>query len=130
MATAHKLGNWYINDKGYPRFCSGVHRGQYVHRVVMAKHLGRALKRDEDVHHLDADKLNFSVSNLKVLGHQEHGWVSAAQHFWMKLCEVKSEQEWNDFFKEKDNDGTATQEVQQANRQPVLKSHGAAAGRG
>lgn len=98
MAHKHRLGHWCLNDKGYPRFTSGPYRNRYVHRVVMALYLKRDLRRDEDVHHRDGNRLNFRITNLKVLGHAEHGWVSARQHFWMDFLDRKHKVEWDRFF--------------------------------
>lgn len=100
MATPHPLGNWYLNEKGYPRFSSGKYRGQYVHRVVKARKLRRKLAKDEDVHHRDGDKLNFKDSNLQVLSHKEHGWVSAKQHWYMKRKEERDRREWDSYMNE------------------------------
>ncbi len=49
-------------------------RGGYVleHRVLMENHLGRILKDDEIVHHMDNNGLNNSISNLKVMESTEH----------------------------------------------------------
>jgi hypothetical protein len=38
----------------------------------MENHLGRYLKKTEDVHHIDGDKLNNNLSNLMVMDHVEH----------------------------------------------------------
>src|SRR6185312_9268458 len=57
----------YIDDKGYPRISAGPMRGQRLHRIIAAAKLGRPLRPDEDVHHLDGDKLNFAPGNLQVL---------------------------------------------------------------
>lgn len=35
-----------------------------LHRIIMGKHLGRKLRRDEVVHHIDGDKLNNDIKNL------------------------------------------------------------------
>ncbi len=36
------------------------------HRYVMAKHIGRALREDESVHHVDGDRGNNDISNLQL----------------------------------------------------------------
>lgn len=36
------------------------------HRFAMSKHLGRPLRRDENVDHMDGDKTNNDVSNLRL----------------------------------------------------------------
>ena len=42
--------------------------GQYIHehRLVMARYLGRPLRQDETVHHIDEDKTNNDLSNLQL----------------------------------------------------------------
>lgn len=100
-----KNGRWrrghYTHVKGYPRVTAGPLRGQFIHRIVATAKLGRPLKKDEDVHHLDGDKLNFHPDNLEVRGHREHGFVSAKQHFWVgKILEERQRQEWEDYFNE------------------------------
>lgn len=88
----------YIDDKGYPRISAGPLRGQRIHRIVASAKLGRSLLKDEDVHHLDGNKLNFHPDNLKVIGHKEHGCVSAKQHFYLKQHDIHLEQEWNEYL--------------------------------
>jgi predicted nucleic acid-binding Zn ribbon protein len=43
-----------------------------LHRVLMEEHLGRRLRDDEHVHHLNEDKLDNRLENLVVLSQREH----------------------------------------------------------
>lgn len=43
-----------------------------VHVVVMENHLGRLLRKDEEVHHKDENPKNNSLSNLELVTHGDH----------------------------------------------------------
>lgn len=49
----------------------------YEHIVVMEKHLGRYLYKDETVHHIDLDKNNNDLSNLQLMKRKDHSALHA-----------------------------------------------------
>lgn len=42
--------------------------------------LGRSLRTDEDVHHIDGNPLNNDISNLEVIKHGEHQRIHATKY--------------------------------------------------
>ena len=46
--------------------------GRHEHRVVMERILGRPLRSDEVVHHVDGNKRNNDPSNLRLMTQSEH----------------------------------------------------------
>ena len=101
-----KTGRWKatrgttITKKGYIRITAGPQRNMYLHRLLGAFKVGRPLKPDEDVHHRNGKKLDLGYDNLRVMGHSEHGCVSAKQHFYVKEHDIKLKNEWDVFFDE------------------------------
>lgn len=87
-----------ITAKGYIRITAGPQRNIYLHRLVAAFKMGRPLKKDEDVHHRNGNKLDFSFDNLHVMGHQEHGCVSVKQHFYLEQKDIHLKSEWDQWF--------------------------------
>jgi len=60
---------------GKPYLLQRISINKYVaqHRLVMEKKLNRKLKRSEVVHHMNGDRTNNSISNLKLFkSHKEH----------------------------------------------------------
>jgi len=68
----------------------------YEHIVIAEEDIGRPLREDEDVHHLDLNKANNAPKNLLVLTKSQHGklhrWLSSIKYvktsFEDKRCEV------------------------------------------
>lgn len=57
------------------------------HRHVAEQKIGRPLRRDEHVHHLDGDEWNCAPENLEVLTPSEHMQVHKQKHPRTKLCQ-------------------------------------------
>ena len=59
----------YYDKKGFPRWKDTC---ELVHRTIAAEMLGRKLKHEEEVHHLDGDIKNYEKENLKVMIRKAH----------------------------------------------------------
>ncbi len=53
--------------------------GKVVYRKLMETEIGRPLREDEEVHHIDGNHSNNNVGNLEVLTASEHSKIHAAQ---------------------------------------------------
>ena len=66
----------YIEVKIYPDnpyYPMANHQGYILlHRLIMAKHLNRLLEKEEILHHLNGNKTDNQISNLKLTTRQIH----------------------------------------------------------
>lgn len=70
-----------LQKNGYLTITIG-NKKQYVHRMIMEAHLGRKLKRNEHVHHLNGIKTDNRLENLQLISASEHSRQHAIEkHF-------------------------------------------------
>ena len=69
---AHAKGT-SLKPSGYIEFTRGQNKGRSEHVVKMESRLGRPLREDEQVHHIDRDRSNNSDDNLALVTRAGHG---------------------------------------------------------
>ena len=88
----------HFHKKGYPRLSAGPCRNKYVHILIAEGMLGRALKKDEHVHHIDGNTKNPRWTNLLVLGESVHNAVSSKQYWYLKQKYSRERAAWWAYF--------------------------------
>ena len=75
-----KQESWWKDSKGYIQGRIWLPGGTQIrvrqHRFIMEGILGRALKSNEDVHHINGIKSDNREDNLKLIEHGEHSTLS------------------------------------------------------
>lgn len=74
---AHRSRGGRILINGYVKVRMPEHPAStagyvYEHRLVMEQHLGRRLARDEVVHHINENKTDNRLANLRVMTNSDH----------------------------------------------------------
>ena len=76
---------WYVDPLGYK--CIRI-KNKYVreHTLVVEKVLGRKLKKNEMVHHINLDKCDNRHENLMICDREYHGWLHQRMaQAWVEL---------------------------------------------
>ena len=62
----------YVNKDGYLVDCKDRKNRYLIHKKLMEDKIGRKLKPNEIVHHIDGNKLKNNLDNLQLLTRKEH----------------------------------------------------------
>lgn len=85
-----KLKNGYIYIRVYPEDefhqMAGSNGYVFEHRLVVAKNLGRCLKRSEIIHHINGKKDDNRINNLQVTSGRKHQQITILES-WIKYLE-------------------------------------------
>ena len=84
-ALLRRAARCKVNPKHYVALRVRVRR-DYVHRLVMSTLMGRPLRTDEHVHHVDGDKHNNRPDNLQLLSAGEHSWRTNIRLEFLRAC--------------------------------------------
>lgn len=72
--------------QGYKRLTQGANCNRLQHVVIVEQHLGRKLAKGEVVHHINGDKLDNRIENLKVMTASEHSRMHAIERQKQGKC--------------------------------------------
>lgn len=76
-AWAGRAVGFSLKPSGYIEYTMGQHKGRRAHVVIMESSIGRRLYANEVVHHIDHNKTNNELHNLKLMTRAEHAALHA-----------------------------------------------------
>jgi hypothetical protein len=79
-----------MTGKSYRALYVGNNKAEREHRIVMRNALGGNIPQGFEIHHINGDKRDNSVGNLKLVTPREHRRIHSGWRFiegqWIKLC--------------------------------------------
>ena len=76
----------YDIHNGYKRLTQGDNCGRLEHIVIMEKHIGRKLNKNEVVHHINGIKTDNRIENLRLMNVSEHARFHALENVRLGRC--------------------------------------------
>lgn len=70
-----------LKPSGYIELTRGVYKYKSEHKLIMETKLGRKLRKEEVVHHIDGNKTNNSLDNLQLMTRSEHSSHHAKENY-------------------------------------------------
>jgi len=70
-----------LKPSGYIELTRGEHKYKSEHKLIMETKLGRKLKKEEVVHHIDGNKTNNNLDNLQLMTRSEHSSHHAKENY-------------------------------------------------
>lgn len=83
-----RRGTKYVTEYGYVMIKTGIRKWTFEHRLIVEAALGRKLTDDEQVHHINGDKQDNRIENLRVLTNSEHQQLHGAGR-WLPTLEQR-----------------------------------------
>ena len=64
---------------GYVTIKTGVRRYELEHRLIVERAVGRRLRTSEHVHHINGERADNRLENLRIMSAHDHGRIHGKQ---------------------------------------------------